>query len=248
MLTLQGRTMVITGGAGNNGLAIVRSVIEQGMKVAFFSSSLKKGQGAVDALEPEYRAHAVGLSADESGYDAALAAVAARFGSVDVLVNAAGPHESFTLEDTDEARYDGNQRLLKTAFFTVRHALPYLERSRAARIINLTTAEGRQGGWRPAAAQACARGGLISLTYALARELGGRGITANCVCIAPIEGDVPAHDTLPDDARARLTAMTPLGRLGEPRDIVSAVEFLASEESAFVTGAVIDVSGGLVMG
>lgn len=248
MLTLQGRTMVITGGAGNNGLAIVRSVIAQGMHVAFFSSSLEKARRAVETLEPEYRGEAIGLSADESGYDAALAETAARFGGVDVLVNAAGPHESFSIEDTDAARFDANQRLLKTAFFTVRHALPYLERSRAARIVNLTTAEGRQGGWRPAAAQACARGGLISLTYALARELGGRGITANCVCIAPIEGDVPAHDTLSERERARLTALTPLGRLGQPRDVVAAVEFLASEESAFVTGAVIDVSGGLVMG
>lgn len=240
--------MVITGGAGNNGLAIVRSVIAQGMHVAFFSSSLEKARRAVEALEPEYRGEAIGLSADESGYDAALAEAAARFGSVDVLVNAAGPHESFSIEKTDPARYDNDQRLLKTAFFTVRHALPYLERSRAARIINLTTAEGRQGGWRPAAARACARGGLISLTYALARELGGRGITANCVCIAPIEGDVPEHDMLTEPERAALLAATPLGRLGQPRDVVAAVEFLASEESAFVTGAVIDVSGGLVMG
>lgn len=247
MLTLKGRTMVISGGAGNNGLAIVRAVIREGMNVAFFSSSTAKGEQAVLDLPEELRARAMGLSANDLGYDEAFRRVAERFGGVDVIVNGAGGHRHCTVEATDEREFDMCLRLLPTAFFTVKAALPYLERSPAPRVINLTTCEGRAGGYDSAAAQAAARGGLIALTQALARELGPRGITVNCLCIGPIEGDVPRFDTLTEEKRAYLLSRTPLGRLGVPGDLPAAVEFLASEEAGFVTGAVLDVNGGLIM-
>jgi len=82
----------------------------------------------------------------------------------------------------------------------------------------------------------------------MAKELGHLGITVNCVLIGHIEQDVPDQDTLTDEKRTELTARTPLGRLGVPSDVAGAVNFLASDEASFITGAVIDVNGGILMG
>ena len=82
----------------------------------------------------------------------------------------------------------------------------------------------------------------------MARELGPKGITTNCILIGHIEGDVPHEDTLTDQVRADMLAKTPIGRLGVPNDVAAAFCFLASEEASFVNGARIDVNGGLIVG
>ena len=115
-------------------------------------------------------------------------------------------------------------------------------------MINITTCDGRNGGWYPDPSFAAARAGLEALTYEMAKELGPKGITSNCILIGPIEGDVPEEDMLSDEMRAQLLAKTPVGRLGVPQDVVGAFCFLASEEASFVNGARIDVNGGMIVG
>ncbi len=247
MLTLRNRTVLISGGAGNNGIAIVKNLIRQGMNVCLLSSSTAKGAGAVESLGEGLKSHAMALSIPESGYQAVMEKVLERFGSIDVIINAAGGHQHTTLEQTDEREFDICMRMISEAFFTVKAALPYLEQSEAPRIINLMTCEGRHGGYDDAPIQAAARGGMVALTQALARELGPKGITVNAICIGPIEGDVPRFDVMDAEKHNAVLARTPLGRMGEPEDIPAAVEFLASEEASFVTGAIIDVNGGLIM-
>lgn len=268
MLTLKGRTMIITGGAGHNGMKIVEMALENGMNVALMSGFHAKAQKAIQELlerRPEFEGRVIGYAQNPQAKlewnmeaapdiykpDSKMADVHKwifdRFGSIDVVVNAKGGHIPYTMEDTDKTIWAHSMEVVESAFVNVKLTLPYLEKSKAPRVINMTTCDGRHGGWRCDPAFAAARGGLEAMTYEMAKELGPRGITCNCVLIGHIEKDT-AEDALTDETRAALLSATPLGRLGEPKDVAAAVEFLASEEAGFVNGARIDVNGGFVVG
>jgi len=265
MLTLKGRTMTITGGAGNNGMAIVRMALEQGMNVALLSGIHTKAWKAIDTLDPKYKDHVIGFAQnpqarlaenmaaapeiykEDSKMSDVIRWIYERFGSIDVVVNAKGGHVRCDFEHTDKQIWRHSMEVVESAFVNAKLSLPYLLKSKAPRIINMTTCDARNGGWAFDPSFAAARGGLEALTYEMAKELGPKGITTNCVLIGHIEQDT-AEDALTDEARAALLAKTPLGRLGVPQDVVSAVEFLASEEAGFVNGARIDVNGGMIVG
>ena len=258
--------MVITGGAGNNGLAMINAALENGMNVAFLSGFHSKAQAAIAKLDPKYRDRVVGFAQNPQAclkenmeaapeiYDEnsrmkdVIDMIAERFGGIDVCVNAKGGHVRYNFEQTDRTIWRHSMEVVESAFVNAKLCLPYLEKSRAPRIINITTCDARNGGWYPDPSFAAARGGLEALTYEMAKELGPKGITTNCILIGHIEGDVPAEDTLSDEMRAELLAKTPVGRLGVPQDVVGAFCFLASEESGFVNGARIDVNGGMIVG
>jgi 3-oxoacyl-[acyl-carrier protein] reductase len=264
MFTLKGRTMIITGGAGNNGLAIIRKALKNGMNVGIMSGTLAKGQAAVkkllDELGPEYEkqlvgycqnpeaAHNVGTYPDGITQVDILKWIHDKFGSIDVVVNGSGGHIRKNMDETDKEFWAHSMHVPEGAFFNTKLAMPYLLKSKAPRVINLTTCDGRNGGYCFNPSFAASRGGLIALTSEMARELGPKGITVNCVITGHIEQDVPNEDILPDWERESLIARTPLGRLGVPEDVAAAVCFLASEETSFITGACIDVNGGLITG
>lgn len=259
------RTMIITGGAGNNGLAIVRMALERGMNVAFMSSRHDRAQEAVAKIEPKYQKQVVGFAQnpqakleinmacapelynENSTQEDVLRWIYERFGSIDVVVNGSGGHTRKNFEETDKEFWHHSMEVLEGAFFNTKLAMPYLLESSAPRVINLTTCDGRAGGYFDNPSFAAARGGIIALTHEMARELGPKGITVNCVAIGHIEQDVP-EDELTDEERAEMLMATPLKRLGVPGDVAGAVNFLASEEASFITGAVIDVNGGILMG
>ncbi|ROQ39387.1 3-oxoacyl-[acyl-carrier protein] reductase [Frondihabitans sp. PhB188] len=264
MLDLTGKTMIITGGAGNNGLAIVRMALANGMNVAFLSSFHGKAQDAIAKLDPKYADQVIGfaqnpearlaenIECDPNLYnetttqETVLGWIHDRFGSIDVVVNGSGGHDRHNLEETDKAVWHHSMEVVEGAFFNTKLALPYLKQSKAPRVINMTTVDGKAGGWYFNPSFAAARGGMISLTQEMAKELGPHGITVNCVLTGHIEQDVPDEDVLPDAMREELLARTPLGRLGVPEDIAGAVNFLASDEASFITGAVIDINGGII--
>ena len=259
------RTMIITGGAGNNGLAIVRMALQRGMNVAFMSSRHDRAQEAVAKIDPEYRDYVVGYAQNpqakleinmacapdlydkDSTQEDVLRWIYEKFGSIDVVVNGSGGHTRKNFEETDKEFWHHSMEVLEGAFFNTKLAMPYLLKSSAPRVINLTTCDGRAGGYFDNPSFAAARGGIIALTHEMARELGPKGITVNCVAIGHIEQDVP-EDKLTDEERAEMLVATPLKRLGVPSDVAGAVNFLASEEASFITGAVLDVNGGILMG
>ena len=259
------RTMVITGGAGNNGLAIVRMALQQGMNVAFLSSSHGKAQEAIAKFGAEYKDRIIGFAqnpqfkfaqnmADAPGvYDEnttqedVLRWIYEYFGRIDIMVNGSGGHVRKNFEETDVAFWRHSMLVLEAAFFNTKLILPYLLESDAPRVINLTTCDGRAGGYFDNPSFAAARGGIVALTQELARELGPKGVTVNCVAIGHIEQDVPDEDMLTDEQRAEMLAATPLNRLGVPGDVAGIINFLASKEASFITGAVIDVNGGILM-
>ena len=269
MLTLKGRTMIITGGAGNNGMKIVEMALENGMNVALMSGYHAKAQSAIRELlerRPEFEGRIIGYAQNpqaklewnmeaapdiytpESKMPDVHRWISEKFGGIDVVVNAKGGHIRYGIEQTDKTIWAHSMEVVESAFVNVKLALPYLKKSSAPRVINITSCDGRHGGWLCDPAFAAARGGLEALTYEMAKELGPLGITCNCVLLGHIEGDVPAEDTLAEEVRERLRSATPLGRLGEPKDVAAAVEFLASEEAGFVNGARIDVNGGFMVG
>jgi len=257
--------MTITGGAGNNGMAIVKMALEHGMNVALLSGVHTKAWKAIGQLDPKYKDHVIGFAQnpqarleenmaaapdiykEDSRMKDVIRWIYERFGSIDVVVNAKGGHVRYDFEHTDKTIWRHSMEVVESAFVNAQLSLPYLVKSKAPRIINMTTCDARNGGWTFDPSFAAARGGLEALTYEMARELGPKGITTNCVLIGHIEQDT-AEDALTDEARAELLARTPVGRLGVPQDVVSAVEFLASEEAGFVNGARIDVNGGMIVG
>lgn len=249
LFTFGERTAIVTGGSGSIGLAIGRRFAQAGLTVALVGSDPGRLRQAAASL----RADALAASTwpcDLSridGIDALLGDVHARHGSIDILVNCAGVLDLSGVEQTDEPTWDHVLDVnLKASFFLAQKCLPYLRRASAPRIINISSNAGRMGGYANGMSYTASKGGMISLTYGLARKLAPDGITVNCVAPGTIESAMSrARD---ERSHRELLARFPLGRIGTPDEVAYAACYFASLESGFTTGAVLDVNGGLFMG
>ena len=134
---------------------------------------------------------------------------------------------------------------LTGAFLCCKAVLPMMQAQGYGKIVNVASLAGESGGIAVGADYSASKGGMLALTRKLALEAAASGINVNA--IAPGTTRTPMSDALPDEARAALRARIPLGRLGEPEDVAYAACFLASDEAAFITGATLDVNGGLLM-
>ncbi|TCJ19676.1 3-oxoacyl-ACP reductase FabG [Rubrobacter taiwanensis] len=171
-----------------------------------------------------------------------------RFGRLDVLVNNAGALiERTTLSEMSEELWDRVMAVnLKSVFLCSQAALPLLRRSERARIINVTSIAARNGGGPGSMAYATAKGGVSTLTRAMAKELVGEGILVNAVAPGVIQ--TPFHERYtPPEVMEKLVSAIPIGRAGTPEETVGAMLFLASERANYVVGEVIEVNGGLLM-
>lgn len=249
MFTLSGRTAVITGGSRGIGYEISSFLAEAGMNVAVLS---KNGKHAADAsaklTEKGYRSKGFACDvSDVRSIEAAVQDVVSCYQTIDVLVNCAGILDSAPMDVLTEEVWDAViDTNLKGTFFMIQKTLPYLEKSAAPRIVNISSNAGRMGGYENGVAYSASKGGIISLTYAAARRLAPKGITVNCVAPGTIESDMTkAYD---GEAKQRLITRFPLGRFGQASEVAAAVGYFVSEQAAFTTGAVLDVNGGLFMG
>lgn len=182
-----------------------------------------------------------------SEIDSLVSSIYNHFGSIDVLVNCAGIVESKDIELVGEN--DWNETLdlnLKATYFVIQNSLPYLKKGVSPRIINISSNAGRMGGFANGGVYAASKGGLIALTYNLARKLAPFKITVNCVAPGTIESEV--SKILIAASPNLISERIPLGRLGTSSEVATAVCYFASLESSFTTGAVIDVNGGMFMG
>jgi 3-oxoacyl-[acyl-carrier protein] reductase len=248
-LTLAGRTAVVTGGSRNIGLAIARKFAACGMKVAVLSVSAGSAEAAARSID-ESAGVALGVQCDVADADSvqlALARVAEHFGGIDVVVNSAGILDLAKIHEMTVEHWDRVMAInLKGTFLVIQKAVPYLEKSSAPRVINLSSNSGRMGGFENGMAYSASKGGVIAMTYGIARQLAPRGITVNCIAPGTIESDMSrARDSA---TLARLLPRFPLGRLGTADEVAAAACYFASEEAGFTTGAVLDVNGGLFMG
>jgi 3-oxoacyl-[acyl-carrier protein] reductase len=232
------RTVLVTGGSRGIGLACARSFAEDGHRVAVTSSSTPVDGEGLTVVRCDVT--------DPALVDAAVAEVEDALGPVEVLVAAAGITRDQLLvrmpDDDFEAVVATN---LTGAWRMAKRVVPKMMRARWGRIIVLSSVAGYVGA--PGQTNyAASKAGLIGLARSIAREYGGRGITANVVAPGPIRTDM--LEAVGDDAIAALAAQVPVGRVGTVEEVAAAVRFLASEEAAYITGAVLPVDGGLGMG
>lgn len=249
MLTLKGRTAVVTGGSRGIGYAISQALLEAGMEVAMMSHRKLSVEKAASIMRSRgYRCEGYQCDvSDPENIKSTLGKIYQHHRSIDVVVNCAGVLDMQPIDFLTEEEWDKVIGVnLKGTFFMIQHSVDYLENSKAPRIINISSNAGRMGGFENGLAYTASKGGIISLTYGAARRLAPKGITVNCIAPGTVESDM--SDSYDIEARDRLTARIPLSRLGSPDEVAAAVCYFASEESGFTTGAVLDVNGGMFMG
>lgn len=245
-LSMAGQVALVTGATRGIGAAIAQALAAQGVRVVGTATKPEGAQAIAAALSAYEGCTGIALDVtDAVAADAALDALIKSHGALHILVNNAGiTRDNLALRMKDEewsAVLDTN---LSAVFRLSRAVLRGMLKARAGRIINITSvvaASGNAGQSNYAAAKA----GVEGLTRSLAREVGSRSITVNCVAPGFIDTDMTR--TLPQAAREQLLREIPLGRMGEPGEIAATVAFLASPAAAYITGATIHVNGGLRM-
>ncbi|MET0703611.1 MAG: 3-oxoacyl-ACP reductase family protein [Mycobacterium sp.] len=240
---LAGLRALVTGGSRGIGAAIVRRLAGDGASVAFTYHSSSQAAHELVAQASESGSTVLALQADSADAEAIRRAVddaADRLGGLDILVNNAGvahvaPVESFPLDQFDHLVAVN----VRGVFAAVQAAVPHMDG--AGRIITIGSVNGDRVHVPGLSVYAMTKAAVAGLTRGLARELGPRGITVNNLAVGPTDTDMnPVDGDMADTNRA----MTALGRYGNPRDIASAVAYLALPEAGFVTGATWHVDGG----
>jgi 3-oxoacyl-[acyl-carrier protein] reductase len=246
MPELDGKVALVTGGSRGIGAAICRELGAAGAGVAVNYARDASAAAAVCEQITAAGGAAQAVQGDVSSADGAAALVAAvesQIGPIEILVNNAGiTRDDLIMRLSEEDWRDVIDTNLGGAFFTCRALSRPMLKRRSGSIVNISSIVGVRGN----AGQtnyAASKAGLIGLTKALAKELGGRGIRVNAIAPGYIATELT--DALPDAARDAILANTPLGRLGDPSDVARAVRFLCSDAAAFITGDVLAVDGGL---
>lgn len=232
-----GRIVLVTGGNRGIGRAIAEAFLAQGDRVAVTTRNGGAPEGALDVRCD---------ITDAAQVDAAFATVEAELGPVEVLVANAGiTKDTLLLRMSDEDWSSVIDTNLTGSYRLVRRAAKGMLKQRRGRIVLVSSVVGLLG----SAGQvnyAASKSGLVGMARSIARELGSRSITANVVAPGFVETDMT--EVLSDEQRAAIKTQVPLGRYARPEEVAGAVTWLASEQAAYVTGAVIPVDGGLGMG
>ncbi|KUO95545.1 elongation factor P 5-aminopentanone reductase [Ferroacidibacillus organovorans] len=244
---LFGQTAIVTGASRGIGRAIALALAKAGANVAVNYLTRENSAREVALHCRSYGSNAIAIQGDvtkKSDVTRLFKETSAQLGSVTLLINNAGIARSQLFLDTTESDWDQLMDAnLKAPFYCIQEALPAMLQRQYGRIINISSIWGITGGSYEVAYSA-SKGGLIALTKALAKELGTTGITVNAV--APGAIDTEMIQALTEEDRARISADTPVGRLGTPDDIANTVLFLASPQTSFLTGQIISPNGGLL--
>ncbi len=250
-MIFDGKVAWVTGSSKGIGRATALSLAEQGCDVA-----VHYGSSEDEAREVAKQVEAHGRDVLLVGRDVSRAEDVRRmageieehYGRVDILVNNAGSMvERLTLAEMTEEVWDRVMDVnLKSVYLCSQAVLPMMKRQGGGKIINMTSVSARNGGSPSSVAYATAKGGVSTLTRAMAKELVSDGILVNAV--SPGRIDTPFHDEFtPDEKREEGAQQIPLGREGTPEEVVGAVLFLASSQANYILGEVIEVNGGMLM-
>ena len=246
-MKLENRTALITGAASGIGRATAQAYAEAGAHVLLADIDEAGGAKAAGELRAAgYKAEYLPVDmTTPSSIDAFAASVLQRFGAPDVIVNGAGWGKNHPfVEGTPELW----QKMIALNFVgpmqLVKALLPAMIERRSGKIVNVSSDAGRVGSLGETVYSGT-KGGLIAFTKSLAREVARYQINVNCVCPGPT--DTPLMAVVPDKVKEALTKAIPFRRLGRPEDIANAILFFGSDRSAYITGQVLSVSGGLTM-
>ncbi len=246
-MTLEGKLALVTGASRGIGRAVAMELARMGAYVVGTATSDAGAadiQQAIDGSGLKGRGQRLDVT-DAAAAEAAVSALEKELGPVAVLVNNAGiTRDNLALRMKDEEWDAVIETNLKAVYRMSRLVMRGMMKARSGRIINITSVVGSSGN-AGQANYAAAKAGVAGMSRALARELGSRGITVNCVAPGFIDTDMTRE--LPEESRAALQQQIALGRLGQPGEIASAVAFLASPGASYVTGTTLHVNGGMYM-
>jgi 3-oxoacyl-[acyl-carrier protein] reductase len=248
MSILQDRVVLVTGGSGDIGHALCTAFAQAGAKVATTSRRGAEALGStIEAIEAA-GSEALPLACDvrdRGQVEETVKTVVATWGKIDILVNNAGiTKDTLLMRMSDEQWDDVIATNLKSVFLGTQAAIRPMMKARYGRIISITSIVGQIGN-AGQANYASAKAGIIGFTKTVAKELASRGITANAIAPGFIESKMT--DEIPEKAKEAFLDSVPLKRPGDPMEVAHAAVFLASEQSAYITGQVLNVDGGLVM-
>ncbi|MGH2410627.1 MAG: SDR family NAD(P)-dependent oxidoreductase [Chloroflexota bacterium] len=244
---LSGRVSLVTGASRGIGAAAAKVLATAGSDLVL----LGRDSAALRVVSEEVQGlgrMALTIVEDIALPDApgkAIQAALDRFGRLDIIVNNAGINHAGSVEQVDEEAWQGIIATNLTAAYRLcREGFDPMRERGWGRVVNVASISAQTGGVSGSVAYSAAKGGLLAMTRTLARDGAPHGITANAV--APGQIDTGMGRAIGSEARQRLEAAIPLGRLGTPDDVAYAILFLASEEASYITGATLDVNGGLL--
>ncbi|XXQ67340.1 3-oxoacyl-ACP reductase FabG [Neisseriaceae bacterium B1] len=244
-ITLQDKIVLVTGATRGIGAAIADTLAQAGARVIGTATS-ESGAAAIGERLAQWQGQGRVLNAAQSdSIENLIADIEKEFGRLDILVNNAGITRDNLLMRMKEEEWDEIMEVnLKSVYRASKAVLRGMMKQRSGRIINITSVVGTMGNVGQTN-YAAAKAALMGFSKSLAREVGSRGITVNCVAPGFIDTDMTR--ALPEEMRKMFEAQTALGRFGEAQDIADAVAFLASEQAKYITGQTLHVNGGMLM-
>jgi len=246
---MTGKTAIITGAARGIGRAAAISLASKGAEVIIVDIDERSAADTVDHIKgkgskAELYIADVSKTSDISKMTEYLIS---KYDGVDILVNNAGILSKTQIEDLTEEEWQRVMDVnLKSAVFLVKHCLDHMISQKWGRIINIASMAGRMGGFETGCAYSASKAALIGFTYCIARKTAHCNVTVNAIAPGPTSSELIAGFS--PEQREKLAAGIPAGRMGKPEEIGHLAAFLASEEAGFITGAVIDINGGMFMG
>jgi NAD(P)-dependent dehydrogenase (short-subunit alcohol dehydrogenase family) len=243
---LDGKVAIITGAASPRGLgkATARLFADHGAKVVILDLDADQAAAAAADLGEDHLGLACNVT-DKAACDAAAAAVLARFGRIDVLVNNAGITQPLKIMDIGAANYDAVLDVnLRGTLYMTQAVIPAMRGQQAGSIVNMSSVSAQRGGGIFGGPHySAAKAGVLGLTKAMARELAPANVRVNAICPGFIATDITAGKLTPEMMKTILDGI-PMGRAGEASDVAGCALFLASDLSAYCTGTEVDVNGG----
>ena len=241
-MTLSGKIALITGAAGAIGKATARRLSEAGVRLVLAD----KANSATEDLARELGGLAVQV---DLGNPAAVTSMATQIldqlGRIDILVNNAGILNSAKIATTSLAEWHRVQSInIDAAFLLAQAFLPAMRAARWGRVINMSSYAAKSGGLTAGTAYSVSKSAIVGLTFSIARETAGEGVTANAIAPAYVMSPMVSEQLTDAQRQAQLAAI-PVGRFCEPEEVAHAVMFLASPLAGFITGEVIDMNGGM---
>jgi 3-oxoacyl-[acyl-carrier protein] reductase len=247
-MPLSSRVALVTGASQGIGRACALKLAKEGARLAVAARNQEKlNELVAEIMAAGGQAAAFTLDvADEDQVKPTVKAAIAQFGKIDILVNNAGITRDQLVMRMKRADWDAVlQTNLTSAYLCIQQVIGSMLKQRWGRIINITSVFGQMG-QAGQANYSASKAGLIGLTMAIAREVGSRNITCNAVAPGFIETAMTA--VLSEELKRTAVQQIPLGRVGSPDDVASAVAFLASDDASYITGHVLNVNGGMLMG